>query len=156
MNAVNALSPQSNVYQTYASSTSAVASSEELKTDVKASESYSRLENSQVTISAEGRDKLAQEKSELGKTLAEQLQQNNKDEVEEQSDNSEAQYLDKMIEQVKEQLKETQREISALNNDSSVEAKEKQEALEAQLISLNATLMGLMGKKMAAMEEAAK
>lgn len=107
--------------------------------------------NSSVTISSEAREKLAEEQSNAGKKIAEQMQ--SKSAENSTSENvSEAQRLEKMIEDIQEQIKEVQRQISAVRGEKSEQAAAHRKALEGQLASLNATLIGLMGKKLEAIE----
>lgn len=106
-----------------------------------------------LSISDDARQKLADEKSQLGQKLAEQLNAKRDEAVSGQENESDIERLDKMIEDIKEQIEETQRELSALNSDKSKQAEEKRKQLELDLMVLNATLIGLMGKKMDALEQ---
>ena len=109
----------------------------------------------QVNISAQAREKLALEQSEIGQKLAQQFQENSVEDKEEDKNETGTELLDEMIEQIQKQIKETQQALSKLNSDSSKKVQVKQKMLESQLISLNATLLGLFGKKLAALEESA-
>lgn len=104
-----------------------------------------------VNISSEARAKLAQEQSEVGKTLGEQLkaQQADNEASEEATD---VERLNKLIKEIQEQIKEVQEQIRALNGDKSETAQAKRKALDGQLNSLNATLIALLGKKLDAIE----
>ena len=106
-----------------------------------------------LSISDDARQKLADEQSQLGQKLAKQLNANRDETVSGQENESDIERLDKMIEDIKEQIEETQRELSALNSDKSEQAEEKRKQLELDLMVLNATLIGLMGKKMDALEQ---
>lgn len=110
-----------------------------------------RHQSVEVIISSEARDKLAQEKASIGKKIAEQLtekNQSNTEKVEESSTES----LDTMIEQIEEQITEINEKLNKLNNDKSEEAAKERDALTAQLMSLQATLISLIGKKLDAVE----
>jgi len=109
--------------------------------------------STQVDISPEARDKLAQEQNELGQKLAQQLQDDSVKDTKENKNDVDTEFLDKLIEQTKEQIKEVQQELRKLNNDKSDQAQQDKQMLGSQLMSLNATLLGLFGKKLAALEE---
>jgi uncharacterized protein (DUF305 family) len=113
--------------------------------DVKESHSQNNLQSAtsstEVNISHEARDKLAQ-----------QLQA---EKVEEEKNESDTEFLDKMIDQIQEQIKEIKQELRKLNNDNVKEVQQEKKMLESQLSSLNGTLLSLYGKKIAALEESA-
>ncbi len=113
---------------------------------------HKAIASSHVNISPEAREKLAQEQSELGHKLAQQLESDN---IEEEKNESDTEFLDKMIEKIQEQIKEVQQELRKLNNDNSEEVQQERKMLESQIMSLNGTLFGLFGKKLAALEESA-
>ncbi len=102
---------------------------------------HSTTSSTQVNISPEAREK-----------LAEQLQAENNEEEKNEID---TEFLDKMIEQIQEQIKEIQQELRKLNSDNGKEVQQEKKMLESQLSSLNGTLLGLFGKKLAALEESA-
>jgi chromosome segregation ATPase len=113
--------------------------------DVKESHSQnnpqSTTSSTEVNISHEARDKLAQ-----------QLQA---EKVEEEKNESDTEFLDKMIDQIQGQIKEIKQELRKLNNDNAKEVQQEKKMLESQLSSLNGTLLSLYGKKIAALEESA-
>ena len=113
--------------------------------DVKESHSQNNLQSktssTEVNISHEARDKLAQ-----------QLQA---EKVEEEKNESDTEFLDKMIDQIQEQIKEIKQELRKLNNDNAKEVQQEKKMLESQISSLNGTLLSLYGKKIAALEESA-
>lgn len=106
-----------------------------------------------VNISDEAKDKLAQEQSDIGKDLAEKMLSKESEKTPEDSV-SDIERLDKIIEDIQEQIKEIQQQIRALNGEKTEQARAQRKALDAQLSSLNATLLGLMGKKLDAIEPA--
>lgn len=106
----------------------------------------------QVNLSPEARDKLAQEQSELGQKLAQQLHPDSIEETKESESNVDTEFLEKLIEQTEEQIKEVQQERRELNNDNSEQAQQEKRMLDSQLVSLNGTLLGLFGKKLTALE----
>lgn len=129
----------------------------EPKRDVNTAEisgSNNLSSHNNLSISQEARDKLQQEQREIGKKLGEQLTTAKPDKTETENQDSEITLLDKLIKEVKEQIKETQRKLAQLQNDKSDQAAEKRKLLEAQLMSLNGTLISLIGKKIKAVEEA--
>lgn len=108
--------------------------------------------NTQVDISKEGREKLEQEQKELGQKLATQL--NPKEEKEDEISESQAiETLNKLIKEVQKKIKALQQELSTLDNQQTEEADIQRKALEAELTSLNSTLIGLISKKMDAIKE---
>lgn len=109
--------------------------------------------STQVDISPEAKDKLAQEKNELGQKLAQQLHPDGVEDTKESKSDVDLEFLDKLIEQTKEQIEEVQQELRELNNDNSEQAQQEKKMLQSQLISLNGTLLGLFGKKLTALED---
>lgn len=104
-----------------------------------------------VNISSEAQTKLAQEQSDIGKDIAQKMQAKSTDKTEKTSE-TDTERLDKIIAEVQEQIKEVQQEIKALNGEKTEQAQAERKALDAQLSSLNATLIGLMGKKLDELE----
>lgn len=109
-------------------------------------------DSAQVNISPEARDKLAQEQSELGQKLAQQLHPDSVEDTKENKSDVDTEFLDKLIEQTKEKIKEVQQERRALNSDNSEQGQQEKRMLDSQLMSLNGTLLGLFGKKLSAIE----
>jgi len=109
--------------------------------------------NTQVNISPEAREKLALEQSQLGEKLAQQLQPGNVGDTEENKSDTEV--LDKLIEQIQDQIKDAQQKLREIKSSSSEAVQQEQKIIESQLMSLNATLIGLLGKKLEALEESA-
>jgi len=101
-----------------------------------------------LNISSEGREKLAKENKELGKELAQQLHDKTNNTAKEAEKTNEKDPVDKLISDIQQQIDEIKEKLQALENDESEEAVEQRKALEAQLTSLNGTLMELIGKKM--------
>ena len=106
------------------------------------------LENKQVSISSEAREKLAKEQSAIGDKLTEQFQQNATKGVDSEKTDSKEDFLDEMLEEIQQQIKDIQQEIRLLSNDNSEKAEQQRKMLETQLISLTATLLNLLGRKL--------
>ncbi len=94
----------------------------------------------QVNISPEAREKLAQEQGELGKKLAQQLNPDSTEDTKKSTSGTNMDLLDKLIEQIKEQIEEVQQELRKLNSDNSEQAQQEKKMLESQLLSRNGTL----------------
>ncbi len=149
MTAINASTIQIGTSFTYSPLTSITVDD---KDNLVQDNHQSKTSSTQVNISPQAREKLALEQSEQGPKLAQQLQTDN---IEEEKNESDTEFLDKMIEKTQEQIKEIQRELRELNNDNSKEVQQERKMLESQLTSLNGTLLGLFGKKLAGLEESA-
>ncbi len=102
----------------------------------------------QVNISQAGKTKLEQEQSEIGKSIAEQINEQSQTNTDEIKSATEQNRLDKMIKEVKEQLKSVQQELSKVKNSRFEDSDKKENLLRSQLITLNGTLIALIGKKM--------
>lgn len=115
--------------------------------------SYSSTKNSGIVVnlSSEAQKKLAEEQSAIANKLAKQAQLKETQQTEEVSETN-TERFDKMIAKVQEKIKEVQQQIRALNGEKTEDTQAKRKALEGQLVSLNATLIGLLGKKMEALE----
>lgn len=146
---MNSITNYTSTFQINAVSVAAVGTTS--ASNAEANNALSKLENTKVSISLEARTKLAGEQNNAGKKIAEQMQ-SQRAEDNEPENVSEAQRLEKMIEDIQEQIKEVQRQLSALKGEDSEQVKTQRKALEGQLASLNATLIGLMGKKLEAVE----
>jgi len=105
-----------------------------------------------VNISPQAQEKLAQEKSELGQKLAKQIQPDSTEDIKNNESES-TKLLDKLIEETQEKIKEAQQELRALKSNNTEEAKQEQKMLESQIMSLSALLIGLLGKKLEALEQ---
>ncbi|GHE98261.1 hypothetical protein [Thalassotalea profundi] len=104
-----------------------------------------------VTISSSARDKLAEEKVSIGQKIVENFtakKQVDTQKVEESSTES----LDAMIEQIEEQITEINEKLNKLNNDKTEDAAKERDALTAQLMNLQGTLISLIGKKLDTVE----
>ncbi|WP_448246689.1 hypothetical protein [Thalassotalea agariperforans] len=114
---------------------------------------YSNTKNASiiVNLSNEAQKKLAEEQSAIANELAKQTQLKKTQQTEEVSE-TDTERFDKMIEKVQEKIKEVQQQIRALNGEKTEDAQAKRKALDSQLVSLNATLIGLLGKKIEALE----
>lgn len=106
----------------------------------------------QVNISTAGKDKLKQEQSQVGKSIAEQIHEQSQTTTDEIKSATEQNRLDKMIKEVKEQLKSVQQELSKVKNNRQDKSDKRENLLRAQLITLNGTLIALIGKKMEALK----
>lgn len=97
-----------------------------------------------VDISAQGQklssqEEQASEKNKLGQDIANTLHENsNKDEqVEKTSDDP----FERVIQMIKEQIREVRQQLAKLENDESEAAEKQKEMLNAQLLELNGQLM---------------
>jgi chromosome segregation ATPase len=109
--------------------------------------------STQVDISPQAQEKLAQEKNELTQKLELKKTNTNSKGVEESNKNNEAKSLDKLIEDTQDRIKEFQKKLRSLRSENSEEAKQEQKMLESQIMSLNAILISLFGKKLEALEQ---
>lgn len=106
-----------------------------------------------VSVSNEARERLAKEQSAAGQQLKDELKQPSAEQTEQSGNDTE--FLDELIEQVQQQIKEIQQKLRAHSNEGSKEAEQERKMLESQLMSLNATLLNLLGKKLSALEQGA-
>jgi hypothetical protein len=115
----------------------------------------SEVSGIQVSISAEGKDKLeqavnnkaAKENAELGKDSAEKLHQNKTNDVD-KSDETAKTPIEEIIAKVKEQIEEVKRQLDKLSDDDSEAALEQRKLLNSQLMDLNGQLLALIEKQL--------
>ena len=105
-------------------------------------------ENLQISISSEAREKLAKEQSAIGDMLTEQFKQNATKDVDSDKNDSKEEFLDEMIEKTQQQIRDIQQEVRSLSNDNSEKAEQQRKMLETQIITLTATLLNLLGRKL--------
>ncbi|MDO6427324.1 hypothetical protein Q4489_09885 [Thalassotalea sp. 1_MG-2023] len=122
-------------------------------TNINVADNANHTSSTRVSISAEALEKFEKEQQEIGKKLGEQMIENQADKTETEPQDSEITQLNKLIEEVKEQIKEAQRKLTELQYDKSTQAEETRKLLEAQLLTLTGTLIELIDKKMKAIEK---
>lgn len=157
MNSINNHIHQPSIQQNDTAFT-AKATNETLKPDTAHStlsieKPSNQSSNIIVNISTEAQEKLAQEQKALGQELVKQQHSKKSDEAEE-TEVSETELLDKIIADIQEKIKEVQQEIKALNGKNSEEAEAQRKALNAELASLNASLINVMNNKLDTIESA--
>ena len=124
------------------------------------------LSSTIVTISEQGRDKLDQEseqsnstqsntqkaeksRMELGQSVAKQLYASGSPEAKKfKEEEEEKDALDKMIDNLKEQIEEITLQLKEMDQDGSEQALEQKELLGNQLMELNGQLLRLMAEKL--------
>ncbi|MFD2167109.1 hypothetical protein ACFSJY_12700 [Thalassotalea euphylliae] len=105
-----------------------------------------------LNISSEAREKLKEEQASLEKKAVEGLLQQSTEETKSTAkSDAEIDKLDELIEQLQERIKEVQRKLAKIRSDNSEEAERERRMLEGELISLNASLINILGKKMDAL-----
>ncbi|OKY27176.1 hypothetical protein BI291_09615 [Thalassotalea sp. PP2-459] len=123
-------------------------------TNINIADSHSNsIPSTRVSISAEALEKFEKEQQEIGKKLGEQIIENQTDKTETEPQDSEITQLNKLIKEVKEQIKEAQRKLTELQYEKSTQAEETRKLLETQLMTLTGTLIELIDKKMKAIEK---
>ena len=119
--------------------------------NIDTNKQYSVAQSTQVSISTQAQEKLAQEKSGLSQEL--EQQNNSAEAVDRSKSDSETKSLDRLIEETQEKIKEIQEKLRSLKADKSEEAQQEQKMLVSQVMSLNAVLISLFGKKLEALEQ---
>lgn len=99
-----------------------------------------------VTISEQGQEQLNSEKQKLGQQLSLQLQEMQDDDDSVTDKNTDP--YDKIIAQIKEQIKQIKQELAKLEGDDSEAAEKQKEALTVQLLELNSQLLVALDEKL--------
>ena len=105
-----------------------------------------------VQVSEQGQEQLREEKRRLGQEISSQLRSNS-NKTEEADETSEDPY-DRIIKQLKEQIREVKEQLAKLESDKSEAAQRQKEALTAQLMELNSQLIAAYEEKLAASKSA--
>ena len=111
-----------------------------------------------VNISAEGKEKLAQEqtpkdKDQLGKELVNQTMENAK-ETDKKVEKSEGKHpIELLIEDIKKRIEEVKQKLALIQDDNSETALEQKKMLSEQLVELNSQLLSLFEQKRAMMRK---
>lgn len=103
-----------------------------------------------VNISSKAQENLAKDAKATGQELVKQqlakaLEKNETTQI------TETDRLDKIISDIQEKIKKAQKELRSLNGEKNEQAAAQRKLLNAQLITLNASLINLMGKKLEAL-----
>ncbi|MEW6991022.1 hypothetical protein AADZ91_10070 [Colwelliaceae bacterium 6441] len=99
-----------------------------------------------VILSFEGLEKLKEEEGSLNKRIGRQIYEDYKKDRA-KSEQSDKDPIDELIDNLKEKITDLNKKIKSLRYDNSNGAKLNSRMLNAQLVTLNGTLMSLMGKK---------
>lgn len=117
------------------------------------SSNQANVASTNVNISAEAQEKLAQDKSAFGQSLTQKNEMKPEQSAKSAKAEAESKALDKLIEETQKKIKETQEKLRRLKNDNSEEAKQEQALLESQVMLLNGVLISLFGKKFDALKQ---
>jgi len=105
-----------------------------------------------VNISPQAQEKLEQEKNDISQKLGLQKENSKAEKTKENKSDTETKSLDKLIGDTQERIKEIQEKIRRLKGKNTEEVQQERKMLESQIMSLNAILISLFGKKLEALE----
>ncbi len=135
-------------HSSVASSTAVTAKVNEEKQVKESTQSVKGESGVKVQVSEQGQAQLREEKRRLGQEISSQLRSSSN--KSEETDEASQDPYDRIIKQLKEQIREVKDQLAKLESDKSEAAQRQKEALTAQLMELNSQLISAYEEKLAA------